>query len=184
VEDWCDVCQSKVSFCVALNKSSSSGGSANKNKDMTLQVAGVIGAGVTLGVGAILVALAMLVGGLRFHRRPGMFERKSSLGGFKGNAKLASDADLNLPKHGAPIVGAVVGRKSVEEEAKRGHERVGSWELQGRTSPISPTNDKPMEEGRFSNLRGAHGAEFERRPSFEADDEIHFSDSPRPREGV
>jgi hypothetical protein len=191
VGEWCDVCQSTVSYCAAHNQSSSSGGSKNVNKDMSLQVAGVIGAGATLGAVAILVPLAMLLCGLRFHRRPGVFERKSSLGGFKGNAKLASDADLNLPKHVAPIVGATVARKSVEEEAKRGHERVGSWEL--NDSPTSPTNDKPMEEGRFSDLggstvgarsSGAHGAGSTRRPSFEADDEIHFSDPTTAREGV
>lgn len=196
VGDWCDICQSPSLFCAAFNQSSSSGGSANDNRDMTLQVAGVIGAGVTLGVGAILVGLAMLVGGLRFHRRPGLFERKSSLGGFKGTAKLASDADLNLPKHGAPIVGAAVASKVVEEEAKSGHERVGSWEL--RDSPTSLANDKPMEEGRFSNLtrstvgerssrspsHGSDGPGFERRPSFEADDEINFSNPTRARESI
>ncbi len=200
VGDWCDVCQSPSLFCSVNDQSSSSGGSGKGkgNKDMTAQVAGVIGAGVTLGVAAILVALAMLVCGLRFHRRPGVFERKSILGGFKGNAKLASDADLSLPKNGAPIVGAaVVGDNGVEEaKAKSGHERVGSWEL--RNSPASPTNDKPMEEGRFSNLAGnavggrssptpsneGDAPRFERRPSFEADDEITFSSPTRTRESV
>src|SRR5262249_38702016 len=93
VGEWCKVCQSSSMFCAAYTQSSSSGGLERGNKGMTLQVAGVIGAGVTLGVCAILVPLVMLVSGLRFHRRPGLFERKSSLGGFKGNAKLASDAD-------------------------------------------------------------------------------------------
>lgn len=194
--EWCIVCQSPSLFCAAYNQSSS-GGSGSGNKDMTLQVAGVIGAAVTLGTGAILVALAMLVGGLRFHRRPGVFERKSSLGGFKGSAKLASDVDLNLPKHGASIAGAVVGaNKGAEEEAKKGHERVGSWEL--KDSPTSPTNDKSMEEGRFSTLAGStvggrssgtpsngdDGVRFGRRPSFEQDDEIHFSSPAKARESV
>jgi hypothetical protein len=198
VGEWCQVCQSQSLFCVAFNLSSSSDGSesGNSNKNITSQVAGVIGAAVTLGAGAILVGLAILVGGLRFHRRPGVFERKSSLGGFKGNAKLASDADLNLPKHGAPIVGAVVVGNGAEEEAKSGHERVGSWEL--RNSPTSPTNDKPMEEGRFSNLaestvggrrsgtpsHGGDRAGFDRRPSFEGDDEISFSSPTNARESV
>lgn len=194
VGSWCDTCASVSIWCAAYNQTDLSSSSTG-NKDMTPQVAGVIGAGVTLGVALLLVGAAMLFGGLRFHRRPGVFEKKSGMGGYKGSDKLASDADLNLPKHGAPVAGAtVVAAGAGEQEFKKGHERVGSWEL--KDSPTSPTMDKSMEEGRFSSLAGSTvGARssgspseeadaIERRPSFEHDDEIGFSSPTRARESL
>lgn len=189
VGDWCSRCASVSIWCATYNETGSSGHS--DEKEMTPEVAGVIGAGVTIGVLLLLLGAAMLFGGLRFHRRPGVLERKSSLGGFKGSAKLESDADLNLPKNGAPVAGAAI---MASEEVKKGHERVGSWEL--KDSPTSPTMDKSLEEGRFGSLAGStvgarssgtpsDGAEgFERRPSFEQDDEIGFSSPTSARETV
>jgi hypothetical protein len=54
--------------------------------DLSPQVAGVIGAAVTLGVLALAFILAMLVGGIRFHKVNRRM--KSELGGFKGSSKL------------------------------------------------------------------------------------------------
>lgn len=89
-------------------------------------VAGVIGAVVTLAVAGLLFAVAMLVGGIRFHR----VERnnKSQLGGFKGSRKLASDADLSLPKNGVAPAG-IVSFGGDAGTRKTPHERIGSWEL-------------------------------------------------------
>ncbi|KAF2661280.1 phosphoglycerate mutase-like protein [Lophiostoma macrostomum CBS 122681] len=122
--DWCEQCSSSALFCTGVDSETIAVFLAgNKKPKVTPQVAGVIGAVVTLAVAALIFALAVLVGGIRFHRvEP---SRKSDLGGFKGSAKLASDADLNLPRNGAPPAGIV----SFGGSKKGAHERVGSWEL-------------------------------------------------------
>lgn len=159
VEDWCNVCSSFSVFCPAftdrngnLNPTTRSSPS---HKGLSPVVAGVIGAAVTLAVAALLFGLVMLFAGVRLHRVRS--KRRSELGGFKGGNKLASDQDLTVPKGGA---GAVVVTSDGPNPA-RGHERVGSWELndqakaeeaQGRA--LSPTEVRP------------------RRPSFEDDDDL------------
>ena len=94
-------------------------------------VAGVVGAGATLGVGLLAVAALMLLGGLRLHRANPVMgagrRRKSSLGGFKGNAKLASDADVSFARKGAPLGVSVTEQEQPQSGLAR--ERVGSWEL-------------------------------------------------------
>jgi hypothetical protein len=180
IGDWCAHCGSSAVWCPAFATSSgSSGGGSFKSSNMTPQVAGVIGAGVTIGVFAILVAAAMLFGGLRFHRREPASKRQSSLGGFKGSQKLASDTDLHIPKNAAPV-GVAIAPIGVDEESKKGHERVGSWEMKSPSSPSSPTDDKAIEEGRFSSLTGSTAAAVRSsrgtgvtRPSFEEDDSRH-----------
>ncbi|KAI9803420.1 MAG: hypothetical protein M1833_000939 [Piccolia ochrophora] len=125
VRNWCDDCGSTLPFCAFYGTDSSIWGNSTVlgsqqnggSGGMTAQVAGVIGAAVTLGVIMIAVAGAMLFGGLRFNRSSR--RRRSELGGFKGGEKLASDADLTSGRIGA--AGDL-----------RGHERVGSWELEGQ----------------------------------------------------
>lgn len=131
--DWCAQCSSGALFCSGVDGSGSIsitvGGSSAKHA-LSPAVAGVIGAVVTLAVAALLFAAAMLLGGVRMHRVAR--GNKSALGGFKGSAKLASDADLHLPKNAAaPAKAGIVsiGGKDVGEGRKMGHERVGSWEL-------------------------------------------------------
>ncbi|KAF2131514.1 phosphoglycerate mutase-like protein [Dothidotthia symphoricarpi CBS 119687] len=125
LKEWCDVCASPSLFCRVADKDdvlvmSTPHGAAG----LSPTIAGVIGAMVTLGVASILFALAMLVGGVRLHRvHKG---EKSELGGFKGSAKLASDADVGNANGGAPPAAGIVGYGG---GPKRGHERVGSWEL-------------------------------------------------------
>jgi hypothetical protein len=124
--DWCQQCGSSALFCTGVDDDTIAIILANNKKSkVTPQVAGVIGAVVTLAVAGLIFALAVLVGGIRFHR----VERakKSDLGGFKGSAKLASDADLNLPRNGAAPAGIVSFGDS--KTSKGAHERVGSWEL-------------------------------------------------------
>ncbi|KAH7414316.1 histidine phosphatase superfamily [Phaeosphaeria sp. MPI-PUGE-AT-0046c] len=127
VADWCKACNSASIFCLGLSGSgyplTSPTSKQGAHHAVTPVVGGVIGAIVTLVVAALLFALAMLIGGVRLHRKP-RTERGSALGGFKGSAKLASDPDLSLTKNGALPAGI-----SFVPEAKRGHERVGSWEL-------------------------------------------------------
>jgi hypothetical protein len=132
--DWCTQCASSALFCWGVDGSAATGGelsrhSNHKGSKISPAVGGIIGAVVTLAVAGLVFAAAMLLGGLRVHRVESRFaRRKSDLGGFKGSAKLASDADLSLPRHGAvPAGAAVVG--SGTDTRKPTHERVGSWEL-------------------------------------------------------
>ncbi|KAF2035042.1 phosphoglycerate mutase-like protein [Setomelanomma holmii] len=123
--DWCETCNSPSLFCwgvddnnITLTLSASKG----KHYPVSPAVGGVIGAIVTLVVAGLLFGLAMLLGGVRLHRVKK--NQKSELGGFKGSSKLASDPDLSIAKNGAPPAGI-----SFVPDSKRGHERVGSWEL-------------------------------------------------------
>ena len=146
VGDWCEVCQADTVFCPAYTNataSMTSSPSKNSNTGMHPAVAGVIGAIVALILAGLVLAFAMLVFSVRFHRSNA--KRRSKLGGFKGSEKLASDADVNIIKGGA---GATV----VKGPAP-GHERVGSWEL--------------GEAGKGKDLGPEHGEHG--RPSFEAD---------------
>lgn len=127
--DWCSQCSSRALFCWGVDDSTieiTLNGIRNREK-ISPTVAGVIGAVVTLGVAGILFAVAMLVGGIRFHRVAR--SKKSELGGFKGSAKLASDQDLSLPKNGAAPAGIVSLGSDGAGTKKATHERVGSWEL-------------------------------------------------------
>lgn len=121
---------------ISLTSPTSLNGTKKKEK-ITPVIGGVIGALVTLFIALLLFALAMLFGGVRVHRQP-RTERKSALGGFKGSAKLASDPDLSLAKNGAPPAGI-----SFTPDAKRGHERVGSWEL--RQKEFGPDGGRERE---------------------------------------
>jgi hypothetical protein len=135
VGTWCQTCSSNAIFCRAFldNQSNSttgtgtgtgtSGGSPGdvgsvgvSYSRMSLVTAGVIGATVTIAVIMLLIATSVLCCGMRFYRNDS--KRHSSLGGFKGAGKLASDADLT---HTVARDGA---GKTVAK-----HERVGSWEL-------------------------------------------------------
>ncbi|KAH0539078.1 hypothetical protein FGG08_004376 [Glutinoglossum americanum] len=116
VRDWCNTCASISTFCAFYtgNFTFSDGLDSPSHEGLTPQVAGVIGAAVTLAVVGLAVA-AMFLGGIRFSRTSS--RRRSELGGFKGSQKLASDADLTSGKAPTSVMAA------------RGHERVGSWEL-------------------------------------------------------
>jgi hypothetical protein len=167
VLDYCTLCQAPTLYCQAfLDDNSSSNG---HKRGVSPAVGGVIGAIVTLVVLGIALAAAAFFLGCRLHRRP---RERHNLGGFKGSAKLASDADLNIVKNAAPL-----GIATVDTEAKKGHERVGSWELKGT---------KGVEAGlghqRFASL----GSTVVGRPSFEADndlEEIHSTPT-TPRENI
>ncbi|KAF1989405.1 phosphoglycerate mutase-like protein [Aulographum hederae CBS 113979] len=164
-QEWCDVCGASAVFCAFFNEAidgspyggssspDSSGSGSGGHGGVSPAVGGVIGAVVTLAVAGLLFAIAVLFGGMRVHRvRKGS---KSDLagGGFKGSDKLASDADLSIKKNAAPVAGA-----TVEHEAQKGHERVGSWELKEAGA---------QREG--ERHLGAPPAAAATRPSFEDD---------------
>ncbi|KAF2496302.1 phosphoglycerate mutase-like protein [Lophium mytilinum] len=125
--DWCNACGSTMIFCLGFDDAATSTpNSTSRASAMTPQVAGVIGAAVTLGVLLIAFIVALLVGGIRFHKVNR--DKKSELGGFKGATKLHSDADLSLPKNGA--VAGIVSMGDGDKKAPK--ERVGSWELRAK----------------------------------------------------
>ncbi|CAI7580445.1 unnamed protein product [Penicillium pancosmium] len=139
-KEWCTQCNADSIFCTGLMGDSSS---SKQKKQMSPAVAGVIGAFVTLGVG-LLFGMIIFFCGIR--KRGG---HKPSIGGFKGNDKNASDADLNFRK---PIWGSTskpnVGTDDDPSAAGivvQGHERLGSWEMGQRRKEIediaSPTHD-------------------------------------------
>lgn len=119
---WCDTCSSLSPFCHAYGRGSyssgsggSGGGSGAGNAALSPAVAGVIGAVITVAVLGLAGVTAFVFGGIRVRRKNELDakRRSSSLGGFKGAEKMASDHDVSVAKSGAK------------------HERVGSWELGG-----------------------------------------------------
>ena len=161
---WCDTCQSQNYYCELFSADFNNGTSGIEGGDggMTHQIAGVIGASVTIGVFLLLIATAMLFGGVRFHR---VTKRKSELGGFKGSEKLASDADLTSGKAAEPVAGASV---------TKGHERVGSWELREQAG------QRKLAEENIGSLRRSESLRDD-------DDELRvnpFSDPVKVREHV
>ncbi|KAJ4367280.1 hypothetical protein N0V83_006861 [Neocucurbitaria cava] len=181
---WCRSCDSPSLFCWGAGETSNvsvviPGSDGEKSKgNVSPVVAGVIGAVVTLAVAALLFALAMLLGGVRLHRRSG--SKKSDLGGFKGSAKLASDPDLSLAKNGAlpagiSFVGAGAGAAGAGADGKKGHERVGSWELR----------QKEFGQKEFGPRGGEEGDEdVSPRGSFDAIDAVAASKPVEPHERV
>ncbi|KAG9186531.1 hypothetical protein G6011_09639 [Alternaria panax] len=152
LSEWCTSCSSPSLFCLGADGSGvtlvvPAPQERKKKETISPVVGGIIGAVVSLVVAGSLFALAMLLTGIRFHRveqRLGN-NQKSDLGGFKGSAKLASDPDVSLSRNGVPPATATAGIVSFGGDHKRGHERVGSWELRqkefgkdiGETSPRS-----------------------------------------------
>jgi len=138
LSDWCETCSTGAFFCRGADGSGVTlvvpAAHERPSKDtVSPVVGGVIGAVVSLVVAGLLFALAMLLTGLRFHRVEhrlgGNLRQKSDLGGFKGSAKLASDPDVSIAGNGAPPAKNNAGIVSFGGDGKRGHERVGSWEL-------------------------------------------------------
>jgi hypothetical protein len=136
LSEWCTSCSSPSLFCLGADGSGvtlvvPAPQERQKKHAISPVVGGVIGAVVSLVVAGLLFAIAMLLAGIRFHRveqRLGN-NQKSDLGGFKGSAKLASDPDVSLSRNGALPATATAGIVSFGGDHKRGHERVGSWEL-------------------------------------------------------
>lgn len=144
-DEWCEACSSSSIFCANtdIDLTPPLPASETAPHGISPVVAGVIGAAVTLAFAALLAGLACLLGGVRLHR---VERRASSLGGFKGSAKLASDPDLSLANKGVVPAGAgaVVG----SEPGDKRHERVGSWELRAKEG-------RDSERGSFEAIEAA-----------------------------
>ncbi|KAI9928319.1 hypothetical protein ASPWEDRAFT_443121 [Aspergillus wentii DTO 134E9] len=158
-EDWCLKCNSRAVFCSGLF--SEHHNQPASKKGISPAVGGVIGAVVTLVVLALAAVIGFLIYGFRTNRW-----RKPSLGGFKGNGKMASDSDITFKN---PIWGDVKvaeGQRPDENEAGgtivRGNERSGSWEMRqqgqrNRGNPNgaqqnNPFQDEVEEEWRLHSL--------------------------------
>lgn len=153
LSDWCSQCSSGSLFCWGVDNSTIAITLAAQNKkQLSPAVAGVIGAVVTLAVAGLLFAVAMLLGGIRFHRVSR--GKKSDLGGFKGSAKLASDADLHLPKNAVAPAGIVSFGKDGDKKVT--HERVGSWEL--RQKEFGPKSGDLGDESRRVSFEAIEAA--------------------------
>ncbi|KAK2792762.1 hypothetical protein FQN52_002824 [Onygenales sp. PD_12] len=133
VSDWCLSCGSSSVFCDAYLPLVHSPVGTGRSK-LSPAVAGVIGAVIGLvAVGLILSAIALIFG-FRVHRN--VTPHKPDLGGFKGSDKLASDPDLTSgPKHGAAPAGISVNNAEPANSSARGHERIGSWEMNNTRVP-------------------------------------------------
>ncbi|KAJ5939245.1 hypothetical protein N7466_002379 [Penicillium verhagenii] len=143
VDEWCLLCNASSVFCSgALSRDDST----PKKKGMTPAVAGVIGAVVTLVVIGLVAVAVFFVCGLRKREGRQDGSKKSSIGGFKGTSKLASDADVSFNN---PLWGT--GKEAGKEQddgavaggvIRRGQERLGSWEMgepKSETEGITPT---------------------------------------------
>ncbi len=150
IGDWCHTCGSVSIFCSVYtgntnSRGSNSSSSSHHSSGLKPAVAGVIGAIVALAIAGLLLAVAMLLGGIRVYRMK--MKRRSELGGFKGGEKLASDQDLTHGKGGS---GAKV--SNIERN------RVGSWEL------------GESDKAGGANLRAPNRPASMRRPSSDDDD--------------
>ncbi|KAF2761727.1 phosphoglycerate mutase-like protein [Pseudovirgaria hyperparasitica] len=115
--DWCTACgSSSAVFCPFYDYHTTTQ-PPKPSSALSPAVAGVIGAIVTLVVLALIAVAAFAFGGIRMQRNS---RRHSNAGGYKGSAKMASDADLIMPQP-AVIAGATNGGRE--------HTRMGSWEL-------------------------------------------------------
>ncbi|KAL5341614.1 histidine phosphatase superfamily [Aspergillus crustosus] len=123
--DWCQRCNSSAVFCSGVvNAAKPTSRFHNDKGGMSNAVAGVIGAVVTIAV------LALSALGFLAYKRRTKWQRRSSLGGFKGDSKMASDTDLAFKQ-------PQLGSQELKPPATpaRGYERHGSWELTDNASP-------------------------------------------------
>ncbi|KAI9376381.1 histidine phosphatase superfamily [Aspergillus egyptiacus] len=122
--DWCRRCNSSAVFCSGVVKPARTGANRKDRDGLNPAVAGVIGAVVTISLFGLLAVCGFLTYFQRIKRR-----RKPSLGGFKGDRKMASDLDVAFksPQWGDGI--------KHPEASARGYERHGSWEMDDHKSP-------------------------------------------------
>ena len=156
VGDWCEACAAESVFCPAFNATLFEAAGANANASASSQkhpispgVSGVLGAVVALIAAALIFALAMLVGGVRLHRKQTL-----QAGGFRGEAKFTPDRDVEVSGAGGAGAGAgKTGAVVFEREAPAGqevggsvvdggHARVGSWEMKEPASQLPPGSDR------------------------------------------
>ncbi|PKX97433.1 uncharacterized protein P174DRAFT_418399 [Aspergillus novofumigatus IBT 16806] len=140
---WCLECGSSAVFCSGvMGKAKKTSTSDNR---LSPAIAGVIGAVVTVVALALAAILFFLVRGFHMRRMS-----RSSAGGFKGNSKMASDADLTAKDSTHEDVKPAESPDSETFGAGGavvcGHERTGSWEmtstLAGNRTTAPPFEDE------------------------------------------
>jgi hypothetical protein len=144
VSDWCDACQATSVFCPAFNATLFAAANASTEKashasPISPGVSGVLGAILALTVAALGFALAMLLGGVRLHRK-----KTLQAGGFRGTANMTPDRDVevrNVGGDGGGKGGAVVAEQAVGASVMGGHERIGSWEMKEPPSRLPAMGD-------------------------------------------
>ncbi|KAH8425411.1 uncharacterized protein LDX57_003164 [Aspergillus melleus] len=156
--EWCLQCASEAPFCSGALERTQDSPSTNHGKGLRPAVAGVIGAVVTLATLAIIGIVGFLIFGCRTKR----FNR-STLKGFKGNSKMASDPDIAFKSPTWEDVKTPNDQDPQNPGATgpivRGHERSGSWELKDQNGgnpadrahgddSVSPFDDENEEEWR------------------------------------
>ena len=200
VGEWCHACGSQAYFCglydsignpVGTPAGTGSNASPSRSPSSKISPAtgGVIGAAVT--VIAVLLALlaAIFLGGIRFHRRPPKWQKKRVTisannkrgikGGFKGDEKMASDADLTL-KDGA-VLPAGVGAFVIADHERghdagnaHGHERTGSWELKEHHSATEASTAGTLaNKGRTASIGSSIGPDGSAHPGRRVDEQAH-----------
>ncbi|EYE93982.1 uncharacterized protein EURHEDRAFT_378618 [Aspergillus ruber CBS 135680] len=139
--EWCHECGSSAVFCSGVLSRNRE--PTNNDDSMDPVVAGVIGAVVTIVIFASIGSVFGLLTALRNRKL-----RQGNQGGFKGDRKMAGDADITFKnpswgdaytagkqKSGDDMSGAVV---------VRGQERSGSWEM---TEPKERNGNSPTVTG-------------------------------------
>ncbi|KAB8232984.1 uncharacterized protein BDW43DRAFT_319970 [Aspergillus alliaceus] len=153
-KEWCLVCNSEAAFCSGVLDSGHQT-QPTGNEGLRPAVAGVIGAVVTLVILALVAIAGFLVCGFRMDRT-----RRSSLGGFKGNSKMASDSDVTFKSPARedikPADNQDINSNGAGITVVRGHERTGSWEMHsqqrkntdhcGSEQAVSPFNEIEEDE--------------------------------------
>lgn len=152
VGDWCEACQAGSVFCPAFNATlfaeagESEGRAASSHTNgISPGVSGVLGAVLALIVAGLVFAFAMLVGGVRLHRK-----KTLQAGGFRGSANMTPDRDVEVRSGGdaGKTGAAVVSREAPSEQQEvggsvvGGHERVGSWEMKEPGSRLGHDGDR------------------------------------------
>ena len=112
---WCTICSPSTTSTFCLNQTITNGQTGNGNSSsISPAVAGVLGALLMAVLVSCIIAAFMAFGGWRFSRNSKNNDGttgSAAVGGFKGNDRMASDADMTVSGTG------------------RREERVGSWEL-------------------------------------------------------
>jgi hypothetical protein len=151
IGDWCEACAATSVFCPAFNATlfaaagdNSKTAASSRASPISPGVSGVLGAVVALIAAGLIFGLAMLVGGVRLHRK-----KTLQAGGFRGPANLTPDRDVEVSGGGGMKKdGAVVGARETTAEQEvggsvvGGHERIGSWEMKEPASRLPPDGDR------------------------------------------
>ncbi|KAJ6134036.1 Histidine phosphatase superfamily clade-2 [Penicillium sp. IBT 18751x] len=142
-QEWCTKCDAQSIFCNGVLNNDKPA----PKKQMQPAVAGVIGAVVTLVAVGLLTIVGFLICGCRKHR----MTHKPSIGGFKGNGKLASDTDVTFRN---PIWGGSKAAGVEESDGVAGagfgpgHERLGSWEMGQQKKEFGQADSATMTKDR------------------------------------